>query len=124
MSERALRGSRLGAQSYESDHGVDVAPRQHVSYDCPRGHHFDVPFSVEADIPAVWECGCGAEALRADGARPEEKKAKPARTHWDMLLERRSIAELEELLTERLELLRADRPPLEPAEGPQRRKTA
>ena len=34
-----------------------------------------------------------------------EKAKKPARTHWDMLLERRSIAELEELLAERLELL-------------------
>ncbi len=107
MSERALRGSRLGAQSYESDHGVDVAPRQNVAYDCPRGHHFEVPFSVEAEVPPVWECGCGAEALRVDGSRPEEKKAKPARTHWDMLLERRSIAELEEILAERLELLRS-----------------
>jgi len=27
------------------------------------------------------------------------------RTHWDMLLERRSIADLEELLRERLDLL-------------------
>ena len=34
---------------------------------------------------------------------------KPARTHWDMLLERRSIPELEELLEERLTLLRASR---------------
>ena len=31
------------------------------------------------------------------------------RTHWDMLLERRSIPELEELLEERLALLRAKR---------------
>ncbi|MDP9317855.1 MAG: RNA polymerase-binding protein RbpA, partial [Actinomycetota bacterium] len=29
-----------------------------------------------------------------------------ARTHWDMLLERRSIPELEDILSERLELLR------------------
>jgi hypothetical protein len=33
--------------------------------------------------------------------------AKHVRSHWDMLLERRTIAELEELLAERLELLRA-----------------
>ena len=32
---------------------------------------------------------------------------KKPRTHWDMLLERRTIPELEELLTERLELLRS-----------------
>ncbi|MCB1301287.1 MAG: RNA polymerase-binding protein RbpA, partial [Tetrasphaera sp.] len=30
-------------------------------------------------------------------------------THWDMLLERRSIPELEELLEERLTLLRQSR---------------
>ena len=37
----------------------------------------------------------------------EPKFVKPVRSHWDMLLERRSIGELEELLTERLEMLRA-----------------
>ena len=36
-----------------------------------------------------------------------EKAEKPSRTHWDMLLERRSVEELEILLDERLELLRA-----------------
>jgi hypothetical protein len=108
MSERALRGSRLGATSYETDHGVDVAPRQMVAYNCPLGHHFEVPFSVEADIPATWECRtCGRIALRVDGASPEEKPLKPARTHWDMLMERRTREELEEILAERLEVLRS-----------------
>ena len=107
MSERALRGSRLGGQSYESDIGVEMAPRQSVDYDCPEGHRFTVPFSVEAEVPAVWECRvCGREALRVDSARPTAKRQRPPRTHWDMLLERRSVAELEELLAERLALLR------------------
>jgi hypothetical protein len=44
-----------------------------------------------------------------DGAEPEAKKSKPPRTHWDMLLERRSIADLEEVLAERLEVLRGRR---------------
>ena len=111
MAERALRGSRLGAQSYETDLGVEMAPRQSVTYACPREHRFSVPFSLEADVPEVWECTvCGAEALRLDGTRPEPKKGKPARTHWDMLLERRSVKELEVLLAERLELLRAGTP--------------
>ena len=35
-----------------------------------------------------------------------EKAEKPVRTHWDMLLERRSEKELEDILKERLELLR------------------
>ena len=63
--------------------------------------------SVEADVPAVWECPrCGAEGLSKDGLTREAKAEKPVRTHWDMLLERRSIKELEDILTERLELLR------------------
>ena len=46
-----------------------------------------------------------------DGVQPEAKPAKHVRTHWDMLLERRSIEDLEVLLEERLDLLRADRVP-------------
>ncbi len=38
--------------------------------------------------------------------RADAKVEKPQRTHWDMLLERRSEKELEDILTERLELLR------------------
>jgi hypothetical protein len=109
MSERStLRGSRLGARSYEDERGVEFAERQVIAYSCTLGHRFEVTFSTEAEVPALWDCPrCGAEALRQAGERPEEKPLKPARTHWDMLLERRSIEELEALLDERLELLRA-----------------
>jgi len=107
MSERALRGTRLGATSYETDSGIDLAPRQDVEYACPSGHRFQMPFSMEADVPAAWECRvCGAQALRVGGVPEEDKPSKPVRTHWDMLLERRSIPELEEVLAERLEVLR------------------
>ena len=108
MAERSLRGTRLGATSYENDENVEPAERLDVVYDCPRGHTFTMPFSVEADVPAHWECRvCGAKAIGRDVPLPEEKAVKPSRTHWDMLLERRSIPELEDLLEERLELLRA-----------------
>lgn len=107
MSERALRGTRLGATSYETDSGIDLAPRQDVEYSCPNGHRFEMPFALEAEVPAMWECRvCGAQALRVDGEAPQEKQGKPSRTHWDMLLERRSVADLEEVLAERLEVLR------------------
>ena len=46
------------------------------------------------------------EGTQHRGIKPEEKAEKPARTHWDMLLERRSEKELEDILKERLELLR------------------
>lgn len=107
MSDRSLRGTRLGASSLESDEGAAIAPRQVAQYVCPQGHITTLPFSVEADVPALWECRCGAEALLRDAERPETKAVKPTRTHWDMLLERRTVAELEDLLAERLALLRS-----------------
>jgi hypothetical protein len=48
-------------------------------------------------------------ARLVDGLEPEHKKIKPPRTHWDMLLERRSLAELDEILNERLAEVRARR---------------
>jgi len=109
MSDRSMRGTRLGAQSLESDNGVQPAARQDVSYHCPNGHTVVVPLSMEADVPALWECRCGSQALRENTELPESKPSKPARTHWDMLMERRTTAELEVLLEERLELLRSGR---------------
>ena len=102
MADRTLRGSRMGAVSYETEYGAEPAPRNLAAYRCPRGHEFTVPFSEEAEVPATWEC-------RLDGPAPEAKKVKPPRTHWDMLMERRTVADLEEVLAERLDVLRARR---------------
>ena len=99
MGERMLRGSRLGAVSYESDRNTELAPRQTREYLCAKGHQFEVPFAVDAEVPITWEC-------KFDGSEPEQKKAKPPRTHWDMLLERRSMAELDDILAERLQEVR------------------
>ncbi len=110
MAERALRGTRLGATSYENDRNTDLAPRREVAFDCPKGHHFTVPFAAEAEIPAVWECRvCGATAFTSAVDLPAQKKAKPPRSHWDMLMERRTIADLEEVLAERLAIIRERR---------------
>ena len=107
MADRSLRGMRIGANSMESEEGVEFAPRLQAYYDCPNGHTIVLPFSTEADVPVVWECRCGEEALLRDASKPEPMAGKPQRTHWDMLLERRTVGELEDLLAERLELLRA-----------------
>ncbi len=107
MAERTLRGARLGGQSFEDERGIEFAARQQVGYRCPQDHEFEITMSVEADVPAVWECPrCGAEGLSTSGIVKEEKAEKPVRTHWDMLFERRSEKELEDILKERLELLR------------------
>lgn len=107
MADRALRGMKIGANSLETDVGVDLAPRIEAIYDCPDGRTIIIPFAAEADIPPVWEAPGGGEALLRDATRPEPKPTKRVRTHWDMLLERRTEKELQELLDERLELLRS-----------------
>ena len=107
MADRALRGMGLGAKSFEDEEGIEFAPRQALGFDCPQGHHFELTFSVEAELPTEWDCPrCGQTALRSDGVRADDRDGKPARTHWDMLRERRSIPELEDLLKERLEIVR------------------
>ncbi len=106
MSDKVLRGHGLGSASMESEVGVIAAARQVVEYVCPSGHVTSLPFSTEAEVPTLWECRCGGEALRRDAERPEAVPTRHVRSHWDMLMERRTVAELEELLSERLELLR------------------
>ncbi|WP_024796321.1 RNA polymerase-binding protein RbpA [Tomitella biformata] len=104
MGDRVLRGSRLGSVSYETDRDHDLAPRRTAKFQCENGEVFEVPFSDEAEIPGTWIGRNGLEGKLMEGTAPETKKVKPPRTHWDMLLERRSFEELDELLKERLDL--------------------
>lgn len=107
MSDRSLRGMRLGSQSMETESGVEPAPRQRVEYRTENGERVFVTFSQEAEIPATWTAKSGKEAYLVSGdGKNEESTEKPIRTHWDMLLERRSVEELEETLQQRLEVYR------------------
>lgn len=115
MSDRSLRGMRLGSQSMETEAGVEPAPRQRVEYRCQDGERVFVTFAAEADIPATWVSKTGKEALLVDGEKPEGGNEKPVRTHWDMLLERRSVEELEQILQDRLTVLRERRGEKTPA---------
>src|SRR5690349_19780880 len=56
MADRTLRGSRMGAVSYETEYGAEPAPRNLAAYRCARGHEFTIPFSEEAEVPPTWEC--------------------------------------------------------------------
>ena len=115
MADRTLRGARIGSTSLQGDQNVELAPRRTVQYLTENGRTFSVMFDADADPPAEWndqrsgEIGfLDDEAGRA--ARAEfEVRGAPGRTPWDMLLERRSVEELEELLGERLKLMRARR---------------
>ena len=63
----------------------------------------------DAEIPEEWMCKNGKLGTLIEGEGVESKPVKPPRTHWDMLLERRSIEELDVLLEERIEALRKRR---------------
>jgi hypothetical protein len=114
MADRSLRGMRLGSQSLQSEEGVEFSPRKKAVYQTEDGQTFDMVFSAEAEIPEIWQSpksGQEGRLLSADGTPVEivQGDVKVPRTHWDMLLERRSRDELEELLQERLTFLRARR---------------
>ena len=114
MAERNLRGMRLGSQSLQSEEGVEFVPRRRSTYRTADGSTFEVTFAADAEIPEVWESprsGQEGRLVAEDGSLVESEavETKAPRTHWDMLLERRTRAELEELLQERLAILRARR---------------
>lgn len=114
MADRSLRGMRLGAQSLQTEEGVTFSPRRRSTYQLDDGSTFEVTFSADAEVPTLWESpksGREGRLLDENGTPVplDESDAKIPRTHWDMLLERRTRAELQELLDERLTYLRARR---------------
>ena len=108
-----MRGMRLGTQSLESDRGVQLSGRQDVDFACSNGHEFTLVFSSEAELPDTWECNrCEQIAIRQQDGKSinlESGDEDAARTHYDMVLERRSRDELEELLSEVLTDMRKRR---------------
>jgi hypothetical protein len=99
----------MSQTSYVSTDGVDFAARQEISFVCTaNGHIFTRVFSDEITPPTDWDCPrCGSPASRGDGTPAPDRAPARRRTHWDMLRERRSMEELEQLLAERLRELRA-----------------
>ncbi len=114
MADRNLRGIRLGASSLQSEEGVVFHERTKHTYVCTQcGRENVLTFAVDAEVPEAWECRtCGAEAVLRVGdgvVEVDHSGDKAPRTHWDMLLARRTIPALAELLDARHELLRSRR---------------
>jgi len=112
MADRSLRGMRLGTQSLQSEEGVEFSPRKRSTYRAKDGTEFDVMFAADAEVPQQWESpksGREGILLTSDGELVvlDASDVKVPRSHWDMLLERRTRPELEELLQERLDFLRS-----------------
>ena len=107
MADRVMRGSQFGAVSYETDRNHDLAPRQIVRYRTENGEEFEVPFAVDAEIPGTWLCRNGMEGTLIDGGDLAEPKS--AAHTLGHAAGTRSIEELEELLRERLEIIKSGR---------------
>ncbi|ROQ40902.1 RNA polymerase binding protein RbpA [Frondihabitans sp. PhB188] len=112
MADRSLRGMRLGSQSLQSEEGVEFSPRKKAMFQTADGSTFEVVFAAEAEVPESWQSPKSGQegTLLSEDGKPvdiDRGDVKTPRTHWDMLLERRTRPELEELLQERLDFLRA-----------------
>lgn len=113
MAQQTMRGMRLGTQSLESERGVNFSARMTHSFQCSNMHISEMVFSADAEIPQTWQCKqCTKQAVLLENGKLVKLDAsedKVPRTHWEMLLERRSREELEETLKERLDYIRARR---------------
>ncbi len=118
MSERKLRGSTLGRISFENEIGAEMAPRQTANYETAGGERFSIVFDAEAELPYEWvsphtgQIGRlltikGAKVLGIDPNAPAP--TPPTVTHWEQLMKRRTVEELEVLLAERIAILRERR---------------
>lgn len=103
---RAIRSVPAGARSVEVPYD-EPAPSQAARYRCARGHAFTITLSADADVPAGWDCRCGAAAAR-DGAAGGGGQA-PGNHERAMafLLLRRTRAEGDVILAGRLAELAA-----------------
>jgi hypothetical protein len=113
MAQQTMRGMRLGTQSLESERGVSYSARATYIFQCINDHMSELVFAADAEIPQTWQCkSCKAQAiLLEDGKKVilDAAEDKTPRSHWEMLLERRTRDELEEILQERLDYIRARR---------------
>ena len=102
------------ARAYSlSDDLVERAETQTVTYRCPAGHTFAIRLFAEAEvIPHRWTCRTCGVAAHTNDAKAQEvpvpgRLGPSPKSPWQHLRERRTIAELETLLEERLQMLRA-----------------
>jgi hypothetical protein len=89
-----------GPPPLEVDRNESVA-RLRTMYACPRGHQFERRFAPDATPPDEWECPHHSTRAPQVQLRQPLLTAPPTirKSHWDDLSERRSISELDELLT-------------------------
>ncbi len=111
MTNKQLRGTRLGSISHESEEGVDFVETQTVTFRTEDGEEFTVNFMIGVDLPYDWKSPrtskigrrVDAKGKPITGVDPNAPlPLPPTVTHWEQLMKRRTIEELEVILAERL----------------------
>jgi hypothetical protein len=116
VNNKRLRGTRLGSISTESEEGVEFVERHSVTFRTEAGEEFSVNFMVGVDLPYDWRSprtshvgrrldSKGKPIVGDDPNAPTP--AAPPVTHWEQLMKRRTIEELEVILTDRIIEMRA-----------------
>lgn len=111
MNDKRLRGTRLGSISSETEEGVDFVDRQDVTFRTDDGEEFVVTFMTGVELPYDWSSPrtskigrrLDANGKPIQGTDPNAPApAAPTVTHWEQLMKRRTIAELEVILADRI----------------------
>lgn len=94
-----------------------LASRVELTYTCSQSHETTVTFWTNAEVPGTWKCKVcsrfaalpGVELVDDGPYRAPSVDDWEPKNHLDQLYERRTRDELEALLQERLDYLRARR---------------
>lgn len=104
-----IRGARVGSGPFGEPERGDLAPRTAVSFWCGNGHHTQLSFAIEAEVPQAWDCPrCGLPAGRDRDDVPVAEGHAPYKTHMGYVRQRRTQEEGEILLNEALAKLRGN----------------
>ena len=111
MSNKQLRGTRLGSISHESEEGVDFVETQTVTFRAEDGEEFTVTFMTGVELPYDWKSPRTSKIGRRldDKGKPivgndpnAPAPLPPTVTHWEQLMKRRTLEELEIILADRI----------------------
>lgn len=114
---RVIGRNALSVSTLDGHREETPAVAKELTYTCLAGHTTVVTLWEHADVPENWKCRVcsrfavlpGVEDAETGPWRPSTVPYWEPKSHIDQLHERRTHAELEALLEERLAILRARR---------------
>ncbi len=115
MSNKRMQGTRLGSISSETEDGVEFVERHNVTFRTADGEEFVVTFMAGVELPYDWRSPRSSNIGRRLDAKGKPIQGDdpnapapvaPTVTHWEQLMKRRTIEELEVILHDRIIAMR------------------